>query len=66
MLVGGLVGGIVVWLFRWVILMVIGLYFVFVMLFGVLVFGFVVNVDGSGFLVIFIMGVVIGNSCFLY
>lgn len=66
MIVGFVIGGIVVWFFRCVILMVIGLYLVFVMLFGVLFFGFVVNLNGSGFFVIFIMGVIVGNSCFVY
>ncbi|AIF97928.1 MAG: potassium/proton antiporter [Alteromonas sp.] len=65
-LVGGLVGGIAVWLFRRVTLMAIGLYPVFVMLFGVLAFGLAANVDGSGFLATFITGVVIGNSRFSY
>lgn len=60
------VGGLAVWLFRRVKLMAIGLYPVFVMLFGVLAFGLAANLNGSGFLATFITGVIVGNSRFAY
>ena len=63
---GILVGGCAVWLFRRVKLMAIGLYPVFVMLFGVLAFGLAANLNGSGFLATFITGVIVGNSRFSY
>ena len=65
-IVGLAIGGIAVWLFRRVTLMAIGLYPVFVMLFGVLSFGLAANLNGSGFLATFITGVVVGNSRFAY
>lgn len=65
-LTGALVGGLAVALFRRVILMAIGLYPVFVMLFGVLAFGLASNLNGSGFLATFITGVIVGNSRFSY
>jgi len=46
--------------------MAIGLYPVFVMLFGVLAFGLAANLNGSGFLATFITGVIVGNSRFSY
>ena len=64
--VGIVIGGIAVWLFRRVSLMAIGLYPVFVMLFGVLSFGLAANLNGSGFLATFITGVIVGNSRFAY
>ena len=64
--VGLTIGGIAVWLFRRVTLMAIGLYPVFVMLFGVLSFGLAANLNGSGFLATFITGVIVGNSRFAY
>ena len=64
--VGLVIGGIAVWLFRRVTLMAIGLYPVFVMLFGVLAFGLAANLNGSGFLATFITGVIVGNSRFAY
>ncbi len=65
-IVGLAIGGIAVWLFRRVTLMAIGLYPVFVMLFGVLSFGLAANLNGSGFLATFITGVIVGNSRFAY
>ena len=65
-LVGAGVGGIAVWIFRRITLMAIGLYPVFVMLFGVLAFGLAANLNGSGFLATFITGVIVGNSRFSY
>jgi cell volume regulation protein A len=65
-LTGLLVGGLAVWLFRRVKLMAIGLYPVFVMLFGVFAFGLAANLGGSGFLATFITGVIVGNSRFAY
>ncbi|GGW92791.1 potassium/proton antiporter [Alteromonas halophila] len=64
--VGLAVGGVAVWLFRRITLMAIGLYPVFVMLFGVLSFGLAANLSGSGFLATFITGVIVGNSRFSY
>jgi cell volume regulation protein A len=63
---GAVVGGLAVALFRRVTLMAIGLYPVFVMLFGVLAFGLAANLNGSGFLATFITGVIVGNSRFSY
>lgn len=63
---GAVVGGLAVALFRRVTLMAIGLYPVFVMLFGVLAFGLASNLNGSGFLATFITGVIVGNSRFSY
>ncbi|MED5490405.1 MAG: potassium/proton antiporter, partial [Pseudomonadota bacterium] len=65
-IVGLAIGGIAVWLFRRITLMAIGLYPVFVMLFGVLSFGLAANLNGSGFLATFITGVIVGNSRFAY
>lgn len=65
-IVGFAIGGVAVWLFRRVTLMAIGLYPVFVMLFGVLSFGLAANLNGSGFLATFITGVIVGNSRFAY
>lgn len=64
--VGFAIGGLAVWLFRRITLMAIGLYPVFVMLFGVLAFGLAANLNGSGFLATFITGVIVGNSRFAY
>lgn len=47
-------------------LMSSGLYPVMVSAFGLLAFGVAANLGGSGFLAIFIAGVVIGNSRFVY
>jgi len=63
---GAVVGGLAVALFRRVTLMAIGLYPVFVMLFGVLAVGLAANLNGSGFLATFITGVIVGNSRFSY
>ncbi len=65
-LVGLAVGGIGVWLCKRVILMAIGLYPVFVMLFGFMAFGVAANLNGSGFLATFIAGVMLGNSRFAF
>ena len=65
-LIGVAVGTLAVWLLRHISLMAIGLYPVFVMLFGVLSFGVAANLNGSGFLATFITGVIIGNSRFAY
>ena len=65
-IVGFAIGGVAVWLFRRITLMAIGLYPVFVMLFGVLSFGLAANLNGSGFLATFITGVIVGNSRFAY
>jgi len=65
-LVGAGIGGVAVWIFRRITLMAIGLYPVFVMLFGVLAFGLAANLNGSGFLATFITGVIVGNSRFSY
>lgn len=43
-----------------------GLYPVMVLAFGLLGFGIAANIGGSGFLAIFIVGVVIGNSNFVF
>lgn len=68
--IGSVVGLAVGWLSIKVInrieLMSSGLYPVMVSAFGLLAFGVAANLGGSGFLAIFIAGVVIGNSRFVY
>jgi potassium/hydrogen antiporter len=68
--IGSLVGLIGGWLSIQVInriqLMTSGLYPVMVASFGLLSFGIAANLGGSGFLAIFIAGVVIGNSRFTF
>lgn len=68
--IGSVVGLAAGWLSIKVInrieLMSSGLYPVMVSAFGLLAFGVAANLGGSGFLAIFIAGVVIGNSRFVY
>lgn len=63
----GLAGGwLAVRVINRVELMTSGLYPVLVAAFGLLTFGVAANLGGSGFLAIFIAGVVIGNSRFVF
>jgi len=68
--IGTLVGLSIGWLSIQIInrihLMTSGLYPVMVAAFGLLSFGIAANLGGSGFLAIFIAGVVIGNSYFVF
>lgn len=63
----GLAGGwVAVQVINRIQLMTTGLYPVLVAAFGLLTFGVAANLGGSGFLAIFIAGVVIGNSRFVF
>lgn len=64
--VGLVVGGLSVQLINRIRLTASGLYPVMVTACGLLAFGIAANLNGSGFLAIFIAGVVIGNSRFVY
>lgn len=65
-LVGLMVGWISIQIINRIQLMTSGLYPVMVAAFGLLSFGIAANLGGSGFLAIFISGVVIGNSRFVF
>src|SRR5690606_39448641 len=64
--VGLAVGWISVQVINRVHLMAAGLYPVMVAACGLLAFGIAANLGGSGFLAIFIAGVIVGNSSFVF
>ncbi len=65
-LVGLSIGWIAVRAINRIQLSASGLYLVMVTAFGLLAFGIAANLDGSGFLAIFIAGVMIGNTRFVF
>ena len=65
-LIGLAIGWVAVKVINKIGLMTAGLYPVMVLAFGLLGFGIAANLGGSGFLAIFIVGVVIGNSNFVF
>ncbi|OUS69548.1 K+/H+ antiporter [Pseudoalteromonas sp. A601] len=65
-LCGVLIGKLAMWLINTIKLNTSGLYLVMVTAFGLLSFGLSASLGGSGFLAVFITGVIIGNSEFVY
>lgn len=65
-LIGLAIGWVAVKIINKIELTTSGLYPVMVLAFGLLGFGIAANLGGSGFLAIFIVGVVIGNSNFVF
>ncbi|MCQ8877443.1 potassium/proton antiporter [Pseudoalteromonas shioyasakiensis] len=65
-LCGVLIGKLAVWLVNRIKLNTSGLYLVMVTAFGLLSFGLSATLGGSGFLAVFITGVILGNSEFVY
>ncbi|SEF88201.1 potassium/proton antiporter [Marinobacterium lutimaris] len=64
--VGLLIGWLAVKVINRIDLTASGLYLVLVTAFGLLAFGIAANLEGSGFLAIFIAGVMIGNKRFVF
>lgn len=63
---GFLIGKVSVWFINRIKLNASGLYLVMVTAFGLLSFGLSATLGGSGFLAVFITGVILGNSKFVY
>ena len=70
MIVGGLIGfyagKILVWLFNHVKLQIEGLYTVMSIAVVIFIYSITQNVDGNGFLAVYIAGVVLGNHSFVF
>ncbi|BDF93549.1 MULTISPECIES: potassium/proton antiporter [Pseudoalteromonas] len=65
-LCGVLIGKLATWFINRIKLNTSGLYLVMVTAFGLLSFGLSASLGGSGFLAVFITGVILGNSEFVY
>lgn len=70
MIVGGLIGfyagKILVWLFNHVKLQIEGLYTVMSIAVVIFIYSITQNVDGNGFLAVYVAGVVLGNHSFVF
>lgn len=64
--VGILAGKLAIWVINRIQLNTAGLYTVMVAAFGLFSFGVAANLNGSGFLAVYLTGIVIGNSRFVY